>query len=80
MLGLASAYLSNNIDKAMEIAQSALTRSSEDPELNLIMAEAKLSQNAFAEAEPYLEKSLCAKPQMIPHMHALMGKVYAETG
>jgi tetratricopeptide (TPR) repeat protein len=81
MLGLAAAYLSNNnINGAMETAQTALARSPEDPELNLIMAEVKLSQNAFAEAESYLEKSLHAKPQIVPRVHALMGKAYAETG
>jgi tetratricopeptide (TPR) repeat protein len=81
MLGLASAYLSNNnIQGALETTQSALARSPEDPELNLILAEVKLSQNAFAEAEPYLKLSLRAKPQMIPRVHALLGRVYAETG
>ena len=81
MLGLATAYLSNNnVEGAMEIAQRVLARSPDDPELNLIMAEAALSHNKFSEAEPYLEKSLHAKPQMLPHIHALIGKVYAETG
>ncbi len=81
MLGLASAYLNNNnIDGAQEIAQSALAVNPEDAELNLIMAEAKLSRNEFDAAEPYLLKSLHAKPQMIPHVHALIGKAYAETG
>ncbi len=81
MLGLASAYLSNNnIQGALETAQSALARSPEDPELNLILAEVELSQNAFAEAESHLKLSLRAKPQMLPRVHALLGKVYAETG
>jgi tetratricopeptide (TPR) repeat protein len=81
MLGLASAYLSNNnIEKAVETAQSALARSPDDPELNLIMAEALLSRNQYAQAEPYLLKSLHSKPQMLPHVHALIGKVDAETG
>jgi tetratricopeptide (TPR) repeat protein len=81
MLGLASAYLSNNnIQGAQETAQSALARSPEDPDLNLILAEVKLSQNAFADAEPYLKLSLRAKPQILPRVHALLGKAYAETG
>jgi tetratricopeptide (TPR) repeat protein len=81
LLGLASAYLSNNnIDKAMETAQMALERRPEDPELNLIMAQALVAKNRFAEAEPLLIKSLNAKPQMLGHVHALIGKVYAETG
>jgi tetratricopeptide (TPR) repeat protein len=81
MLGLATAYLNNNNVKAgMEIAQSALQHSPDDPELNLMMAEALLSQRAYADAEPYLIKSLHAKPQMLPRIHALIGKAYAETG
>jgi tetratricopeptide (TPR) repeat protein len=81
MLGLASAYLANNqIEKALETARLALERSPEDPELNLVMAESMLGQNQFAEAEPFLMKGLKAKPQMLPHVHALIGKAYAETG
>ena len=52
----------------------------DDPELNLLMAEALMSQHAYADAEPYLAKSLHAKPQMLPRIHALIGKAYAETG
>jgi predicted Zn-dependent protease len=39
-----------------------------------------MSQREYAEAEPYLQKSLKAKPQMLPRIHALIGKTYAETG
>ena len=81
MLGLASAYLSNrNPAAAMETAQKALKRTPDDPDLNLVMAEALMGQRQFAASEPYLIKSLHAKPQMLPHIHALMGKAYAETG
>jgi tetratricopeptide (TPR) repeat protein len=81
MLGLASSYLSNNnTDKAMETARSALQRSPQDPELNMIVAEAMVAGNQFAEAEPFLMKSLNVKPQLLGHVHALIGKVYAETG
>ncbi len=81
MLGLASAYLSNNnIEKAMETAGAALKTSPQDSELNLIMAETLVSKNQYAQAEPYLTKSLGVKPQMLAHVHALIGKVYAETG
>jgi len=79
MLGLASAYLNNNTEQAMETARLALVRSPDDPELNLIMAETLVSKNQFAEAEPFLTKSLGAKPQMLGKVHALLGKVYAET-
>jgi len=81
MLGLASAYLSDNkVDKAQEIAESALAVNPEDPELNLIMAETKLSHFEYEQAEPYILKSLHAKAQMLPHVHALLGRAYAETG
>lgn len=81
MLGLASAYLSNyNPKGAMTLAQNALTRSPDDPEVNLIMGQALLNQHDYAEAEPYLKKSLNAKPQMLPRVHSLIGKAYAETG
>jgi tetratricopeptide (TPR) repeat protein len=81
MLGLASAYLSNRNPKgAMELAGKALKQSPDDPELNLIMAEALENQREYDASEPYLFKSLKGKPQMIPRIHALIGKAYAETG
>ena len=81
MLGLASAYLSNNNnEKARDTARAALERSPQDPELNLIMAETMVAQFQYAQAETYLMKSLSVKPQMLGHVHALIGKVYAETG
>ena len=81
MLGLATAYMSNNkIELAKDTAYAALERSPQDPELNLIVAETMVAQFHFAEAEPYLTKSLNVKPQLLGHVHALIGKVYAETG
>jgi tetratricopeptide (TPR) repeat protein len=81
MLGLASAYLNNyNSKGAVAIAATALARTPDDPEFNLVMGQALLGQHDYAEAEPYLEKSLNAKPQMLPRIHALIGKAYAETG
>ena len=81
MLGLASAYLSNyNAQGAMAVVQKALVRAPDDPELNLVMAQSLLDQREYAEAEPYLQKSLKAKPQMLPRIHALIGNTYAETG
>lgn len=81
MLGLATVYLNNQNTKAgMQIAEAALIRSPEDPELNLLMAQGLISEREYAEAEPYLQKSLHAKPQMLPRIHVLIGKAYAETG
>ena len=81
MVGLATVYLSaNNLKGAMEIAQAALLRMPEDPDLNLIIAEVLIAQHEYPEAQTYLTKSLHAKPQMLPHIHALMGKAYAGMG
>lgn len=81
LLGLASAYLGNgNVDKAIQAAQMGLNQTPADAELNLLMGEALVSHHQYADAEPFLLKALTAKPQMLPHVHALLGEVYAETG
>ncbi|WP_158749756.1 tetratricopeptide repeat protein [Acidobacterium sp. S8] len=79
--GLTSAYLRNgNTVKAVETAQLALAQTPNDPEINLLMGEALVARHEFAQAEPFLTKGLQAKPQMLSHVHALLGRVYAETG
>lgn len=81
LLGLASAYLGNgDIDKTIQVAQSGLNQTPNDAELNLIMGEALTARHQYADAEPALLKALAAKPQMLPHVHALLGQVYAEAG
>ena len=81
MLGMSSAYLDNNdLDKAIETARAALLLSPDDPEINVVMAEGLIAHHDYPEAERYLNKGLNAKPQMLPHVHALLGTVYAETG
>lgn len=78
LLGAATAYLSNhNLPAAQRAAQSALATHPGDPDMNLIMAEVELGRREYSAAEPYLGKSLRSKPQ--PRVHALLGKVYAET-
>ena len=81
LLGLTSAYLGDgNIDKAIQTAQMGLNQTPADAELNLLMGEALVSRHQNTDAEPFLLKALNAKPQMLPHVHALLGQVYAETG
>jgi tetratricopeptide (TPR) repeat protein len=81
LLGLASAQLSNNdIEGAIKVAGAALARTPSDPEINLVMAEALIDNHKYAEAETFLAKSKNIKPQMLPHVHALLGRAYAETG
>ncbi len=78
LLGLASSYYGDqNIGKTLEIAQKALAQSPHDPDVNLLMGEALLSQHKFADAKPYLLNALNAKPQILPHVHALLGEAYA---
>jgi tetratricopeptide (TPR) repeat protein len=75
LLGLANAYFGNlNIEKTIETVQTAMRNDPNGPELNLIMGEALVHRKNYAEAKPYLEKSLAAKPQMLPHVHALLGQ------
>jgi Flp pilus assembly protein TadD len=81
LLGLAYAYLSNNnIDLCIQTARTALARTPDDPELNLLMADALVSNHDFSRARPFLERSANVKPQMLPHLHALLGKADAASG
>jgi tetratricopeptide (TPR) repeat protein len=81
LIGLASAYFGDgNIEKTKETTQLALNQTPDDPELNLLMAEALISTYRFDDAEPYLLKALSAKPQILPHVHALLGEVYGHDG
>jgi tetratricopeptide (TPR) repeat protein len=81
LLGLSYAYFGNgNLDAALATAKQALLQNPDDPELNLLVAETFFARHDFPGAEPFLQKSLTAKPQMLPHVHALLGRVYAETG
>jgi tetratricopeptide (TPR) repeat protein len=81
LLGLAYAYFGNaNIDACIATATTALAANPSDPELNVLMGESLVARHDFVGAEPYLQKGLAAKPQMLPQVHALLGTVYAETG
>ena len=81
LFGLCLALLGDDqIDEAFRLTQAALKNSPDDPELNAVMGEILCARNDFAGAEPYLKKSLNTKPEYVPHVHALLGKVYARTG
>jgi tetratricopeptide (TPR) repeat protein len=82
LFGLASAYAhDSNLDEALDTAKRALGMSPNDPDLNLLVGEILVSQRAWGPAEDYLKRSLGgAKPQILPHLHALLGQVYAQTG
>jgi tetratricopeptide (TPR) repeat protein len=80
LFGLSLTLLaSSDFDEALHLAQEALNKNPEDPELNALMGEIFSVQHNFLEAEPYLKKGLNTKPELVPHVHALLGRVYAET-
>ena len=80
LFGLSLTLLaSSDFDEALRLAQGALKKNPEDPELNALMGEIFSVQHDFVEAEPYLKKGLNTKPELVPHVHALLGRVYAET-
>jgi tetratricopeptide (TPR) repeat protein len=69
-----------NYGQAIEISKAGLEEAPTDPELNLVAGEALVERHEFASAESYLTRSLNAKPRMLSHVHALLGRVYLETG
>lgn len=80
LFGLSLALLGNRqSDQALHVAQEALKNNPSDPELNLVMGEVLCQREDFSDAEAYLKKGLHAPPESIPHVHALLGKVYAST-
>ena len=84
LYGLASAYSQDSKpDRALSTVKVALGMSPDDPDLNLLAGEILVGQHEWAQAESHLKHSLNAahplKPQMLPHAHALLGQVYAQT-
>lgn len=82
LFGLASAYAhDSNLSQALNTAKRALGMSPTDPDLNLLVGEILVSRREWIPAEDYLKRALGgAKPQVLPHLHALLGKVYEQTG
>jgi predicted Zn-dependent protease len=80
LFGLSLTLLANSdLDEALRVTQAALAKNPDDPEFNAVMGEILSIQHDFAGAEPYLKKGLSTKPELVPHVHALLGRVYAET-
>jgi tetratricopeptide (TPR) repeat protein len=78
--GLPLALLAEEkIDEAYRVAQAEMQNHPDDPELNAVMGEILCARNDYYGAEPYLKKSLVSKPELVSHVHALLGKVYAHT-
>jgi len=82
LFGLAMAYFNgSHMDQAFSSAKTALRMRPNDPDLNLLVGEILVSRHEWAQAESYLKRGLSGvKPQMLPHLHALLGKVYENTG
>ena len=81
LFGLASVYEhDSNPDQALSTAKKALEMSPDDPDFNLLVGEILVSQREWNLAEDYLNRGLRAKPQKLPHLHALLGQVYEHTG
>ncbi len=85
LLGLSLALMADShIEEALHLAEAALKKNADDPELNAVMGEILSRRYDFSAAEPYLKKALLEKalntrPELAPHVHALLGRVYAET-
>ena len=80
LFGLASAYLQDSKeDQALAIARTALDKNPEDPDFNLLIGEILIARREWSDAEAYLKRGMGAKPQMLPHLHVLLGEVYENT-
>ena len=80
LFGLSLALLADGqIDEALNVAKGAWTENPNDPELNAVIGEILCQRDQYTEAEAYLKKSLNTKPEYVSHVHALLGKVYANT-
>lgn len=81
LLGTAAAHLaeSHNED-AIAAANTGLADRPDDPRLNRIVAEALVALHRFAEARPFLDRSLQHQPAADARVHALLGQVAADAG
>jgi len=80
LFGLSLTLLANSeVDGAFGIAQAALKKNPDAPELHAVMGEILTARHDFSGAEPYLKKGLNTKPELVTHVHGLLGRVYAET-
>jgi len=66
-------------NESFQIDQSLLAEMPDDPEANLLAGEILIQEHEFEKAEPFLSRCQRLKPEMMPHVHVLLGKVYAAT-
>lgn len=80
LFGLSLALLADGkTDQALHTAQTAIKLNLSDPELNAVLGEILCQRENYSDAERYLKESLSSKPKYASHVHALLGKVYANT-
>jgi tetratricopeptide (TPR) repeat protein len=80
-LGLAiSLYQDGKSEEALVADKELLQKNPDDPEANLLAGEVFVRYQQYANAEPYLRKSQSVQTEFVPHLHALLGNVYANTG
>ena len=78
LLGAAANYLQEyRLEPAAEMIGRALAQRPSDPDANYIAGEILLDQHRFDEAEPHLKLGLGTKAELLPRVHALLGRVYA---
>jgi tetratricopeptide (TPR) repeat protein len=80
LFGLASVYFQDSKeDQALRIARTALDKNPNDPDFNVLIGEILVARREWSDAEAYLKRGMGAKPQMLPHLHVLLGEVYENT-
>ena len=80
LFGLASVYFQDSKeDQALRIARTALDKNPDDPDFNVLIGEILVARREWSDAEAYLKRGMGAKPQMLPHLHVLLGEVYENT-
>lgn len=73
-------FLANDLTGALDAGKVLLASSPEDPATNLLVAESLMALHRDEEAKPYLDRSLKVQPEMLPRVHALLGRYYADAG
>ena len=81
LLGAAATYLQEyRLEPARDMIERALQQKPTDPEANYILGEILVDQHQFDKAEGPLKTGLSAKTELLPRVHALLGRVYASQG
>lgn len=80
-LGLAMVdWHSDQVDKAIPELQRVLALKPGDPEASYAMGAILVEQDQYEHAMPYLTAALAGTTSILPHVHALRGRVFAERG